>query len=826
MRSSPLARPCRRFALGPPARPRRIPPAMRSTIPPIGCCVGQVAPLYDVPTAANGSGPRPPPLRSEKPGDGPFRGRDALHAEPNISIMRSTSAERPVRPRRHCWRRRLDPILHRDIARTPSPRFSRSDPVAFRIGVDIGGTFTDLVALDETTGAVTSVKALSTPRDLLEGVLSCVDRAGADLERCPLVVHGTTVGINALLEKKGARTGLITTEGFRDVLEIGRGNFLRMYDVLYQRPVPLVPRGRRLEVPERLDARGAMLILLDENALRAAARQLAAEDVESVAIVFLFSYRDPSHEQRAVRILAAELPGATVSASHRITQEWREYERTSTTVVNAYIQPIMDRYLGSFGQALGARGFRGQLLVTQSNGGAFSLDAARSKPVHTMESGPAAGATGCASLARIIGADRLISFDMGGTTAKCAIVDAGLVQTTDEYHVDGYPLRIPVIDIKEVSAGGGTIAWIDTGGALALGPQSAGADPGPVCYGRGGVAPTVTDANLVLGRIDAARFLGGAMPLDGAAAARAVDEALAVPLGLARTTAAAGVVRLADVKMALAVRSITTERGLDPRDYALVAFGGGGPLHAVAIARELGIPRVVVPPSPSTFSAWGMLATDLRHDLVRTVLAPLDQTDAAWAEARYEEMRAELATILPGAGAPVLHRAVDLRYLGQEHTVTIALESLGEWKELRARFDAAHARAYGYAAGDVDVQLLNLRLAVVFPLDPPRLSTAERRTTGTPPFETRKIYSMQSGDSIEYRVYQRDALRVGDQLQGPAAIEEPGTTTIIDTADTLSIENHGSLVIQIHAAGAIGGVGGREHLSPRRPTPPEHRSPR
>ena len=687
--------------------------------------------------------------------------------------------------------------------------------MALRIGVDIGGTFTDLVALDEATGAVVTTKALSTPRELLEGVLRCVDQAGVRLPDCRFVIHGTTIGINALVELKGARTGLVTTEGFRDVLEIGRGNFLKMYDVLYRRPEPLVPRGRSREVPERLSATGEVLVPLDEEAVRAAARQLLAAGVESVAVVFLFSYRDPAHEQRAAQIVAAEMPGVSVSASHRITQEWREYERTSTTVVNAYVQPIMDRYLGEFGRDLGGRGFRGELLVTQSNGGAFSLEAARSKPVHTIESGPAAGVTGSASLSRILGADRLISFDMGGTTAKCAIVERGLVQTTDEYHVDGRPLRIPVIDINEVSAGGGTIAWIDAGGALMLGPHSAGADPGPVCYARGGQDPTVTDANLVLGRIDAGRFLGGAMPLDLAGAVRAIDGTIGAPLGLTRAAAAAGIVRLADVKMALAVRSITTERGLDPRDYTLLSYGGGGPLHAVAIARELGIPRVVVPPSPSTFSAWGMLATDLRHDLVRTVLVPLERADAAWADARYEEMRREIATILPGAGASVLHRAADLRYLGQEHTVTIAVETLGDWTTLRARFDAAHERAYGYAAPEVDVQLLNLRLAVVFPLDQPRLATLERRTSGTPAFETRKIYSSLAGDSIEYRVYQREALRPGDQLNGPAAIEEPGTTTIIDAADTLSIENHGCLVIQLNAAGAMGGIGGSEHRSPR-----------
>ena len=668
---------------------------------------------------------------------------------------------------------------------------------ALRIGVDIGGTFTDLVAFDEATGTVVNAKALSTPSGLLDGVLRCADQAGIALADCRLTIHGTTIGINALLEGKGARTGLLTTEGFRDVLEIGRGNYLRMYDVLYRRPAPLVPRGRRLEVSERLSARGEVLVPLDDGAVRAAARRLAAEGVESVAVAFLFSYLDPVHEQRAAAILAEELPGVAISVSHRLSQEWREYERTSTAVVNAYLLPIVERYLGTFEQRLAERGFRGRALITQSNGGACSLAAARARPVHTIESGPAAGAVGCASLAAVLGLDRLISFDMGGTTAKCAIVDAGMVQTTDEYHVDGRPLRIPVIDIREVSAGGGTIAWIDAGGALALGPQSAGAAPGPVCYGLGGAEPTVTDANVALGRIDGSRFLGGTMPLDVAGAARAVDEGLAQRLGLSRASAAAGVVRLADVKMALAVRSIITGRGLDPRDYTLAAYGGGGPLHAVAIARELGIPRVVIPPAPSTFSAWGMLATDLRHDLVRTVLEPLEGTDAAWADARYTEMQREIAALLPADGAPLMYRAVDLRYLGQEHTVTIAVSDVADWTDLRKQFDEAHERAYGYAASDVDVQLLNLRLTVVFPLDRPRLPRLPRRSGAGAAFATRAIYSVAAGDFVEHRVVQRGDLLAGDTLAGPAAIEEHGTTTIIDVADTLSVEDHGCLVIQM-----------------------------
>src|SRR5262249_10730932 len=314
------------------------------------------------------------------------------------------------------------------------------------------------------------------------GRLGCPDQPGAALADCRLTIHGTTIGINALLEGKGARTGLVTTEGFRDVIEIGRGNFLRMYDVLYRRPTPLVPRGRRVEVPERISARGEVLVPLDEAAVRDAARSLAAEGIESVAVTFLFSYLDPAHERRAAAILAEELPGVAISVSHALSQEWREYARTSTTVVNAYRRAIVERYLAVGEQRLAERGFRGRVLIPQSNGGASSLTTARARPVHTLESGPAAGAIGCASLAGVLVLDRLISFDMGGTTAKCAIVDNGMVQTTDEYHVDGRPLRIPVIDIREVSAGGGTIAWIDAGGPLALGPQSAGAAPGPGSY--------------------------------------------------------------------------------------------------------------------------------------------------------------------------------------------------------------------------------------------------------------------------------------------------------------------------------------------------------
>jgi N-methylhydantoinase A len=669
--------------------------------------------------------------------------------------------------------------------------------LALRVGVDIGGTFTDLVFLNEETGEIASTKALTTPDQLTSAVLSCLELARVDLAKARFVIHGTTVGINAVIERKGARTALLTTNGFRDVLEIGRGDFKRMYDLLYQRPVILVPRHLRFEIPERMAADGEELIPLDESEIRDAAERLKKENVESVAVVYLFSYIDASHERRTAEILAETCPNLSISVSHRISQEWREYERTSTTVVNAYIQPTMEHYLGDFLSSLRARQFDGRLLVTQSNGGAFSVEAALAQPVHTLESGPAAGAVGCAALSRLKGEEKIISFDMGGTTAKCCIIDRGFAQVAEEYDVDGHPIRIPVVDIKEVSAGGGSIGWIDAGGALTLGPQSAGAKPGPACYGLGGSEPTVTDANLVVGRINPTAFLGGRMALDFDAAAGAIEEKVARPLNMDRLAAATGILRLADVKMALALRSITTERGLDPREHTLVAYGGCGPLHAGSIARELSIRKIWIPPAPSTFSAWGMLAADLRHDLVRTVLKPLEVTDATWASERYGEMAKEIGKLLPTSGSLKLRNAVDLRYLGQIHTVTIEVHDLQAWSVVRAEFDRAHEKAYGYSAADVEVELLNLRLTAIIPIEPPKLSKVKSSSKTSLPVAHRKIYSSATRQMLESGVFLRDALAAGDRVVGPAAIEEASTTTILDVGDVLTVDEHGFLVIEV-----------------------------
>jgi len=669
------------------------------------------------------------------------------------------------------------------------------------VAIDIGGTFTDLVGFDDKAQTFVEAKSLTTPAQLTQGIVDCIRKSGLNPADIDELIHGSTIAINTLIECKGAKTGLVVTRGTRDVYIIGRGNRPEAYNLFFHRHQPLVPRRLTHEAQERLLASGETHEPLRRDSIAQACAALKAEGIEAIAVCFLHAYANPAHERAAGEMIKAALPDVYLSLSHEILREYREFERMSTTVVNAYIGPKVGGYVKSLKSSLGEIGFRGDLSIMRSNGGVMTPEVATERPAAMMESGPVGGIIASARVGMKLGLPNVISFDMGGTTAKASLVRDGEPTLAPGYYVGGYagghPVMLPMIDVVEVGAGGGSIAWLDDVGALKVGPQSAGADPGPVCYGRGGAEPTVTDANLVLGRIAAGRFLGGTMPLDQAAAARAIEERLGLPLGLARESAAAGVVRLADVKMALAVRSITTERGLDPRDYSLVAYGGGGPLHAVAIARELGIPRVIIPPAPSTFSAWGMLATDLRHDLVRTVLEPLERTDGGWAEVRYREMETEIEAILPPVGTAVLHRAADLRYLGQEHTVTVEIGSLADWVSLRGRFDAAHQRAYGYAAPDVEVQLLNLRLAVVYPLERAPLPTLERGSGRAPAFETRKIYSTLLRDLLEYRVYGRDRLRAGDVIEGPAAIEESGTTTMLEPGDRLQVEGNACLVIDV-----------------------------
>ena len=523
-----------------------------------------------------------------------------------------------------------------------------------RLAVDIGGTFTDLVAVDTVSGAVVRAKADTTPGALDQGVLTAMARSGVPVQAVDAFIHGTTVVINAVTERRGAATALVTTRGFRDVLEIGRANRPDLYNLVYAKPAPFVPRHLRFEVTERMTHLGTIAEPLSEPDVAQVSERIAASDVTAVAVCLLHAWANPEHEQRLATALRERLPGHAVIASHEVSGQWREYERTSTAVLSAYVQPVVASYLDSLATALRQQGVTAQLRAMRSSGGVSSFSRAALAPIALLESGPVAGVMAAAELGRRLGNRNVLTLDIGGTTAKTSAVRDGEVRIDTLHHVGktpsfaGYPVQVPTVEIVEIGAGGGSVVWSDPAGGLHVGPRSAGAEPGPACYGRGGVEPTLTDANLVAGRLDPGYFLGGAMPLDTAAAGQALGV-LGKQLGTDARSAARGVLRYAVAQMSHALRLVTMRRGLDPRDFVFVAYGGAGPLHAALLARELGISRTVIPPGPGHFSAFGMLASPLRGESVRTVLGPLDRTDLAAAFADVE--RAALAELGQDAAA-------------------------------------------------------------------------------------------------------------------------------------------------------------------------------
>ena len=532
-----------------------------------------------------------------------------------------------------------------------------------RIAVDIGGTFTDVALFDEAQGTVTPGKALSTPANLVDGIMSAMVRTTDSPAAIDLMIHGSTVVINSIIERQGAKTALITTKGFRDVYEIGRINRPESFNLFFRKHRPLIPRDMIFEVPERILADGTEEQPLDEATALATARHIKSLGVEAVAILFLHSYREPGHEIQMREIMNDVAPDIFVTASHELSREYREYERTSTTAANAYVGPMVSRYLGNLEERLGSEGFKGSLMIMQSSGGLCDVQTARRQCVQMMESGPAGGVVGSMVLCDALSLNDAISFDMGGTTAKACVIRRGSPDLSPDYFVGGYneglAIRIPVLDIKEVGTGGGSIAYIDEGGALHVGPQSAGAEPGPACYGRGGDQATVTDADVVLGRISPDQFLGGEMSLDGQAAHDALRSQVAGPLGLTVERAASGVLAIAVASMANAVRGVTTERGLDPRDFTLIAYGGGGPLHAVAVARELALGQVIIPSSPAHFSAFGMLLADMRRDYVQTHFQLLADISMEQLEERYRQLEQE--GLRGASGRRHTHRPSGLR---------------------------------------------------------------------------------------------------------------------------------------------------------------------
>jgi len=676
-----------------------------------------------------------------------------------------------------------------------------------RLAIDIGGTFTDLVALDEATGEVTLEKALTTPANFADGVTDTMGKAGLDAGDVAQFVHGTTVVINALTERRGAKVALVTTEGFRDVLEIQRANRTDMYNLMYEKPRPFVPRRFRFEVPERVTHRGEILTPLDEEAVRRVAERCRGAGVEAIAVCFLNAYANPDHEARAREIIERVHPDAAVTASYEITQQWREYERTNTTALNAFVKPATALYLSTLDRRLSEMGFSGSKLAMQSNGGTTTFRQAERVPIHLVESGPVGGVIGARVVAAKVGEENIISFDMGGTTAKVSLIEGGEIRINTEYHLEksatwaGYPLRIPVADIVEVGAGGGSIAWIDAGGALHVGPRSAGADPGPACYDLGGSEPTVTDANLVTGRLSADYFLGGRMRLDAEKAELAVAT-IAGAFGLSVTETALGILRLANANMQAALERVSVERGYDPRDFALVAAGGAGGLHAPTLARELRMRKVIVPRAPGQFSAWGMLMTDLRHDVIRTHVMPCDDGSLGEIRETFRDLeratRAQFEEESFPAERVSMERLLDLRYRGQEHTVRtpVAPSGLdGALETVLETFHRLHEQAYAFRQDD-PVEIVNFHVVGWGAVDHP--SIAAREADGRGLFAAEKgerPVVFEDGGAVPSRVFERDLLPVGEPIVGPAVVEEPACTTIVCPDQRAVVDPFGNLVI-------------------------------
>lgn len=680
-----------------------------------------------------------------------------------------------------------------------------------RIAVDIGGTFTDMAAFDEATGKLLFGKALSTHGQLVNGIQATLDSADIDVRNGQLFLHGSTIAINTLLERNGANTALLITEGFRDIYEIGRVNRPDAYNLFFNKHQPLVKRSLRFEVAERLRADGSLHKPLDEGAVRELARELKGQNIEAVAVLLLHSYRNPAHEQRVKQILQEELPGAFVSASHELSQEYREFERVSTVVANAYVGPRVSEYLGQLETHLADKGFGGDFYVVQSTGGLFPIEHARVGCVRMLESGPAAGVIGAQAICAQLGMGDAIAFDMGGTTAKAGVISEGRPLTTGSALIGGYeralPIQIPMMDIHEVGTGGGSIARVETGNALRVGPQSAGSIPGPVAYGRGGKEPTVTDANLVLGRLDADNFLGGELKLDLEGCKRQMAERVAGPLGLDPTEAADGILRIAVTQMSHAVKAVTTERGLDAGSFTMVVYGGAGPLHASAIAREIGIRKVLIPYAPGYFSAYGMLFSDLRYDYVRSVFRKLNDVSFEEIEAAYKTMedegRAALAQSGVKADGVVIERAADMRYVGQEHAVTVDLPlAFFEGKDrsaIKQQFDELHKVRYGTSAPKEPADLVSLRVTVLGIMKKPPKHHVDEGSSKPEKAAVRTVKPVyfRSGGWADTPVYKRDLLRSGNVVSGPALIEEHASTTVMQPGDEMRVDELGNLQISI-----------------------------
>ncbi|MFM2278079.1 MAG: hypothetical protein RLZZ444_310 [Pseudomonadota bacterium] len=683
-----------------------------------------------------------------------------------------------------------------------------------RVATDVGGTFTDLVCFetDLATGVskIITAKSDTTPPNFEQGVLNVLEKGGVDPKSVDFLAHGTTVVINALTERKGVRVGLITTEGFRDTLEIARGNRPDFFNLHYRKPEPFVPRYLRREVPGRMSYHGEEMAPLDLSGLPAIIADYKADGVEAIAISFLHSYANPAHEQAALAEVHRLWPEVSVVSSHQITREWREYERTNTAVLSAYVQPAAERYLSRLAGGLGERGFSKSLYIMQSNCGVDSLESVKRIPITMVESGPASGFWGAAELGKLIGEPNVLALDIGGTTAKCSLIEDGQIKIMTDYWIErdrtsaGYPIMVPVVDLVEIGNGGGSIAWVDDFGKLHVGPQSAGAKPGPAAYGRGGTNATTTDANLWLGRINRDYFCGGDVVADMAATEKAL-EAVGAKLGVSTDEAARGIIRIANNNMVNALKLVSLNRGHDPRDFTLVAFGGGGAMHAAALGAELGVKKVVIPAGASVFSAWGMMMSDLRRDYFVTKLADLKPGAGAVIESLFAETEALALKQFGEEGIDASKvkflRYGKFRYQNQEHTTEVLIADVpvtdAKLSEIEAAFHEAYEKEYTYRL-DAPVEMVGMHL--VASAEVGKL-TMQEKPLGSPDASPaikgkREVdYALEGVHAAD--IYDGTKLEPGMQFKGPAVIEDPGTTVVIHPGSAVAIDGYNNIHITL-----------------------------
>jgi N-methylhydantoinase A len=680
----------------------------------------------------------------------------------------------------------------------------RTDKIRFTI--DTGGTFTDIVVTGGGSSKFTIDKVATTPENTLIGILNAIDKVKIDLTLVDrFFIHGSTTALNALLERKGVKCAYVATRGFRDIPEIMRYNRPQMYNPKYMKPLQFIPRELRFELKERVNHKGEIIVPLDEKEVINLAARLKKESVEAVAVCLLHSFKNNIHERIIKQILEREMEGVSVSISSVIAPEHREFERSITTMLNAYLAPVVEGWISSLEDELRARGFAGEIIITRSDGGGMVADGAKQSPINMLLSGPSGGVTGAAYLARLIGQPNLITMDVGGTSFDVAMIKNGAPSTSTMTEIGGFPILIPNLDIRTIGAGGGSLASVDEGGALRMGPESAGAQPGPICYRRGGVRPTTTDAFLVNGFINAKNFLGGEMDLDVVGAKEGISNYVAKPLKLGLHEAAGGMLRIAMSNMAEAVKDITSETGDDPRDYAMLCFGGGGAMFGSFIMDELNLPAAIVPIAPSVFSAWGMMMIDLRHDLTHALTRSLESVPGAELEEIFRHLFREGRNLLTAEGVAledqVITRLAEMRYQGQEHTVTVEAEFdlsvEGSHERIYADFQDAYARIYGYKL-TIPADIVNLRASAVGKIPKPEVPLIEigERDSRNAKTGEREFYDFLSQKTEIALIYNRDQLKASNVINGPAIVEEATTLTIIRANQECVVDKFGNLVIK------------------------------